>query len=1480
MLKRILIVLSLLTQSVFLQTIDSPASLGSDELNSHRLSASQAAVSALRVDDDNTTGVEDGTAQHPYNTIQEAINAAANSGDTIQVAAGTYGENIRVEDKTIQILGGYPGGTAADYANGDGGNFTDRDSTGNATEIKGNGTDAVVTFMNPGKGTLDGFRISEGTGNGDNLPWFYAGGGIFCSGGSPTISNNIIEYNDTRHSDQPDVESYGGGIWAEDSDISIIDNVIRSNTATSGGAIAIMGGSVVIRGNTVQRNIGIGDHGGGMWIASPNANISRNLVLENEVGRDLGYGQGGGIIVFGVGTSATLSFNVVRDNYAPSFGAGEFVDEGAEAVLDHELICSNVCQTDAALGGFGVYVDGGQDESGQLVGSTATLIHCTVANNGGRSEIGGNGLMLEQQSEVTVKNCIFWGNGGDDFFVDDTSTLTVTYTNSEEPIEGVGNLSVDPLFADPANNDYHLKSTAGRWDPLANAGNGGWVVDGSISPCIDAGDPASHYSDEAAPNGGRVNIGVYGNTAEASLSEPTGPPAPTPIPTRTPTAVPTATPGDTPIVPPGPGTEPSLDLIRVFTFDTADEFDEYPGGFMNFPAGTVAVGGIPPGPDDFSDGQGATITTAPGQVNLLMFPALSVGENMVVVRASVQSTSPGAAVALAVLDGSMDGSIATNVPANSGIFQGAYHRMVLVYDPPGTTILPAFQVANLSGEQEVSVYLDNLEIYLLPRGISIPSDLLYGETVGRTPLPTDTSIPTPTSRPTATPTAEQTALPAAVTGIGGGGALFSPSMSLHDPHVIYISTDMSAVFRTENFGRSWQTVDFKELQGGHNSHVRFTSNPSILYAVHTADDRWTPVKSVDGGTTWAHMPNDPTWNENAIPLHADPNSTERLFVSDWNTLYFSNDGGASFRQVYTAINEGGLLIGGVFWDGDRIFVSTLDGLLVSTNGGDSFEVASIGGIPNDEVIISFAGAKENEVLRFFAVTHDNAWVDMMPDQLWGSGGVYRLDWGQGNWAKMTTGIADCARFIFVRMALNDVDVAYVAGGNIYPCDTVPIVYKTINGGEIWTEVFLTDGNQNIATGWCGDGGDLPWTWAELAMGFAVSPIDSDRAIISDFGFAHVTEDGGASWRQAYVDPAYENPAGSNTPKGRFYRGNGLEDTSSWWLHWTGQSTLIAAFTDVRGLRSEDNGQTWFAGPSLGLPHNSTYYLTEHPITRMLYAATSSVHDMYESAWLTDSRIDGGEGHVVMSNDEGKTWQLLHDFGHPVTWLAIDPNAPDTMYASVVHSSEGGIYVTHNLSGGLSASWTKLNAPPRTEGHPFNIHVLNDGTLLATYSGRRDADGAFTESSGVFLSADGGATWEDRSDPGMRRWTKDVVIGPHDPTQNTWYVAVFSHWGSPPNEVGGIYRTTDQGRNWTRISDLYRVESVAIHPDNPDILYASTEFEGLWRSDNLTATNPTFTQLADYPFRHPVRMFFNPSNHNEVWITSFGWGLRVHEVASL
>ncbi len=155
--------------------------------------------------------------------------------------------------------------------------------------------------------------------------------------------------------------------------------------------------------------------------------------------------------------------------------------------------------------------------------NSPTIVNCTIVDN---SEIG------TSEGKPKVLNSIIYGNSVQIAGV----SATVTYSDVQGGWPGEGNIDVGPLFADPGywadvndpniavesndpnavwiDGDYHLKSQAGRWDFI----NQSWIQDDVTSPCIDAGDPTSPVGLEPTPNGGRINMGAYGCTAEASKS--------------------------------------------------------------------------------------------------------------------------------------------------------------------------------------------------------------------------------------------------------------------------------------------------------------------------------------------------------------------------------------------------------------------------------------------------------------------------------------------------------------------------------------------------------------------------------------------------------------------------------------------------------------------------------------------------------------------------------------------------------------------------------------------------------------------------------------------------------------------------------------------------------------------------------------------------------------------------------------------------
>ncbi len=169
--------------------------------------------------------------------------------------------------------------------------------------------------------------------------------------------------------------------------------------------------------------------------------------------------------------------------------------------------------------------------------SKAVFINCTISGNHGGSA--GAGVCLSN-SRAIVLDSIVWANTPTQIKLLGSASPLVAYTTVAGGWPGDGNLRADPQFvlpgywADPANivavlpatdplavwvqGDYHLMSQAGRWDPISET----WLKDLVTSPCIDAGAPESPTGQEPSPNGGRINMGVYGGTGQASKSPTTG----------------------------------------------------------------------------------------------------------------------------------------------------------------------------------------------------------------------------------------------------------------------------------------------------------------------------------------------------------------------------------------------------------------------------------------------------------------------------------------------------------------------------------------------------------------------------------------------------------------------------------------------------------------------------------------------------------------------------------------------------------------------------------------------------------------------------------------------------------------------------------------------------------------------------------------------------------------------------------------------
>lgn len=779
-------------------------------------------------------------------------------------------------------------------------------------------------------------------------------------------------------------------------------------------------------------------------------------------------------------------------------------------------------------------------------------------------------------------------------------------------------------------------------------------------------------------------------------------------------------------------------------------------------------------------------------------------------------------------------------------------------------------------------------------------------------------------------------------GLGAGGGMFSPAISPHDPNVMFLAIDMSELVRTLDGGASWTTVDFAQLQTKQFTEVQFTATPGVLYAAEArrlADESAIarPLKSTNNGATWTPFNNwPPAAGQQATGAFSSPNRDDTLLVCTGSRLWFyQNSGtGGTFSNAWTFSGSQGR-VGGVFWRGSEVWAGTSEGLLYSTNGGASFSAAVPQ--PASTRIISFAAGHDttNGTLRFHAVTTlVNVNAQATPHSFSGgqSNRVWRLDWSAPSpaWVDVTGNIPAADHVTIVGMARNNADYVFAAANRTgsYPDNCA--VWRLSTPGGAWQSIFLTPGNSNLITGWgslnsrATSGNRQLETKITYAApgGLAVHPSQPDRVLVCDNAVIHlVTNATSASplWRQIYC--AADNPGhgpGQLIPAGQSYASLGLEITAWNDVVWASPSNLLAACLDISAPVSTDGGRRWgypFDHTTLGVADvNAVAY---DPVANRYYAACAGTFTVYDFLGSDDAHTDVSAGAsslppgLYYQTPGDPNWTALKtDFGvaagqagaSPVSLTLDSPGR--RLFVSIVSSNatKDGIYVGDLANG----TWSKLPAPTRldvsnnlvTVQHPYNVCVLSNGAIVATYSAHQVGDatqssgsnGAYRATSGVFHLAPGASTWTDRTDPQMRYFTRDLLVDPSDPTQQTWFAAVWntdltstfpSDATANPRTYGGLYRTTNAGTSWTRIfagdaTFSGSVTSATLHPDPAlkDELYLTTRFGGLWVTTNCHAANPVFTRVASYPFRAPQRVRFNPYNADEMWVLSNGNGAVV------
>jgi photosystem II stability/assembly factor-like uncharacterized protein len=170
-------------------------------------------------------------------------------------------------------------------------------------------------------------------------------------------------------------------------------------------------------------------------------------------------------------------------------------------------------------------------------------------------------------------------------------------------------------------------------------------------------------------------------------------------------------------------------------------------------------------------------------------------------------------------------------------------------------------------------------------------------------------------------------------------------------------------------------------------------------------------------------------------------------------------------------------------------------------------------------------------------------------------------------------------------------------------------------------------------------------------------------------------------------------------------------------------------------------------------------------------------------------------------------------GGRVTTIAADPTNHNIIYAG---AAAGGVF--KSIDGGVH--WTPISdAVPSFSVGDIAIDP-NDHNRIYLGTGESNASGDSYPGTGVYRSTDAGATWESIGLPNSHHIGKIAI----DPTNSNriFVAAVGTLFGTNPDR--GVYRTTDGGTTWDRVlyvSDSTGAIDVAIKPNNPNIIFAST-----------------------------------------------------------